>query len=202
MRRAGLRPLPAARVKFFAMPSVRLALLALSAIALLVTLGAWALPDAYYSEDRVEIAAGPEAVFAELETLRSWADWHGLFAPGAPGLAQSYSGPERGAGARVSWTGAEGGGNATIQTARAPNYLAYGIIIEDGAWRAETQGEFQLQARGDKTEVRLSERGAVRGVPLLERYQTALTQTLMNRTLRYNLDALKRKVEARAAAQP
>lgn len=184
------------------MPPLRLALLALSAITLLVTLGAWALPDAYYSEDRIEIAARPEAVYAELEHLRGWADWHGLFAPGAPGMAQRFSGPERGAGASVSWSGADGGGQATLKTVRPPNFVSYELIIEDGAWQARTTGEFQLAARGAITEVRLSESGAVRGVPLLERYQTALTQTLINRTLRYNLDALKRKVEAQSAAQP
>ncbi len=184
------------------MSPVRLALSALSAIAALITLGAWALPDSYYAEDQIVIAASPDAVYAELANLRAWAEWHGLFAPGAPGVAQTYSGPDHGPGASLSWRAADGGGAATLLTARPPGFLGYEITVEDGAWRAETRGEFHLSGQGEGTEVRLTESGAVRGIPLLERYQTALTQTLINRTLGYNLTALKRRIESRRDAEP
>ena len=80
-------------------------------------------------ERSIEIAAPPEAVFAEVNSLERWNAWSPWIARDAT-IQNTYSGPPQGVGATVAWT-SEGSGSGS-QT----------ITLSEPSSRIETQLDF------------------------------------------------------------
>ncbi|WP_303309808.1 SRPBCC family protein [Hymenobacter sp. BT730] len=80
--------------------------LGLGAVVVLLTLVAYVLPRKVHVERTQTITAAPEAVFAQVNTLRNWeqwSPWHKL----DPHMKLSYTGPAAGPGASYAWTSAQ-----------------------------------------------------------------------------------------------
>jgi len=85
----------------------------LAIVIILLALGSL-LPSEYRVERSAEIAAPPEAVFAHVNSLKRWDAWSPWIARDKS-IDNSFSGPDEGAGARVTWTSdGEGSGSQEI----------------------------------------------------------------------------------------
>lgn len=88
-------------------------------IALVLLLGNL-LPRDYQVERSVEIAAPPERVFAEINSLKKWGSWSPWLARDKT-INNTYSGPDEGVGAKVSWTSEHSGEGSQTITKSEPN---------------------------------------------------------------------------------
>jgi len=72
-------------------------------------------PDIFEVERSVIIEASPATIFPHINTLRNWKAWS-PYERLDPAMAQTYSGPDSGAGARMAWAGngKAGSGSVTI----------------------------------------------------------------------------------------
>jgi carbon monoxide dehydrogenase subunit G len=90
---------------------LKLAVLIIIALSILVFgVGAFLSKD-FRVERSIEIAAAPEVVFDEVNSLKRRAAWSPWLAKD-PSIQNTYSGPDSGVGATVSWT-SEDSGNGT-----------------------------------------------------------------------------------------
>ena len=76
-------------------------LILLALVVVVVGIGSF-LPKDFTVERSIEISASPEAVFDEVSSLRKWDAWSPWLARD-PSIVNTYSGPESGAGATVTW---------------------------------------------------------------------------------------------------
>jgi hypothetical protein len=102
-------------------------------------------PDTYRIERSLATTAAPEVVYATVEDLRQfsrWSPWDGR----DPNLQRTFSGPERGPGARVSWQGnvEVGSGTMSITAASPPTALRYLMVLER-PWRTTIENDFRLE---------------------------------------------------------
>ncbi len=99
--------------------------LGLLAIVLLVTGGAYLLPQTVHVERSIVVKAAPADVFATLngyETFNTWSPWHAR----DPETEYTYSGPASGVGARMAWQSDApdvGAGSQEITESRPNEYI-------------------------------------------------------------------------------
>jgi ribosome-associated toxin RatA of RatAB toxin-antitoxin module len=125
---------------------VKLAVLILLALVVVVVgVGAF-LPKDFAVERSIEISASPEAVFDEVNSLRKWDAWSPWIARD-PSIENTYSGPEAGVGATVTWTSEKSGeGKQTITLSERPTRIETTLDFRDmgqpnATWTFEPSGE-------------------------------------------------------------
>ena len=125
---------------------VKLTVLILVALVVVVVgVGAF-LPKDFAVERSIGINASPEAVFDEVSSLRKWDAWSPWLARD-PSIENTYSGPEAGVGAKVSWSSEKSGdGTQTITLSERPTRiemkLDFGDMGQPSAhWTFEPSGE-------------------------------------------------------------
>lgn len=106
------------------------------------------LPKTYRVERSIEIDAPPTAVFDHVDALRNWDAWSPWLAAD-PTVENTFSGPEFGVGAKVTWTSEDSGtGSQTITLSERPTRietrLDFGEMGQPGAY-------FTFEPRGDGT---------------------------------------------------
>jgi hypothetical protein len=106
-------------------------------------------PDTYRIERSLATTAPPEAVFATVEDLRQFSRWSPWDARD-PNLQRTFTGPQRGPGAQLSWLGnAEvGSGTLSITQATPPSSLRYLVVLKR-PWRATIENDFRFARAAD-----------------------------------------------------
>jgi uncharacterized protein YndB with AHSA1/START domain len=173
---------------------IRKAALALSGLFLVsLMIGLW-LPDAVQVSRSIEIAAQPEKVFPPVNDLRAfqrWSPWH------VQGMAVTFSGPESGVGARMTWTEPDGmTGSQEIAASEPPRRVAYGL--EFGQRRA-AQATMELEPAGAGTRVTWGFVYRI-GFDILARYVGALAKARVGDKYTEGLARLRELAERDAAS--
>ena len=101
-------------------------------VSVLIVLGVGLfLPKEYRVERSIEINAAPEAVFDQVNSLRSWNAWSPWIARD-PSIDNNYSGPEAGVGSKVTWTSENSGaGSQTITLSERPTRIETLLDFDD-----------------------------------------------------------------------
>ncbi len=125
---------------------LKLTVLILLALGVVVVGNGAILPKDFAVERSIEINASPEAVFDEVNSLRKWDAWSPWIARDSS-IENTYSGPELGVGATVTWTSEKSGdGKQTITLSERPTRiettLDFGDMGQPNAhWTFEPSGE-------------------------------------------------------------
>ena len=88
-------------------------------LAVLIVVGGFILPPEWSVEREIIINAAPERVFALIESPKKWSTWAPWF-ESDPFAEKTYSGPESGVGAQVTWMSSEGTRSGLRITAAIP----------------------------------------------------------------------------------
>ncbi len=133
--------------------SLRLTLIIIGAIIFIIMVIPVFLPDEATVEDTTEIKASPEIVFNEVNTLRNWKSWSPFEDDST--MIDKYSGPDKGVGAKRTWTSRHLGNGNMVITKSVPGQLIETKLdfgapgAAEGRWtftskHGETQVEWQL----------------------------------------------------------
>jgi len=133
--------------------SLRLTLLIIGAIILIFMIIPVFLPGDVTVEATTEIEASPEIVFNEVNVLRNWKAWSPFEDDST--MIDKYDGPDKGVGARRTWTSRHMGNGSIIITKSVPwqlikTKLDFGAPgAAEGRWtftseHGETQVKWQL----------------------------------------------------------
>lgn len=120
-------------------------LVLLALVVVVVGVGAF-LPKDFAVERSIEIDAAPEVVFDEVNSLRKWDAWSPWIARD-PSIVNTYSGPEAGVGATVTWTSEKSGdGTQTVTLSERPTRIETALDFGDmgqphAYWTFEPSGE-------------------------------------------------------------
>ena len=123
-------------------------LISLAIVAVLFTIVGFILPSSRHLEHAVETNRKATIVFDTLNSVRHFKDWNPAVA-GDPGIKINLSGPESGAGAKVSWSSNEkalGDGSWTITESEPNKRVVY--AIEDIDRGRNKRAEFTLTPTG------------------------------------------------------
>ena len=99
----------------------------------------------------ITIAAPPGAVHALVDDFHAWAKWspwEGLDAD----LARTYSGSEKGVGARYGWAGKKSGEGSMVITSAAPDRIDIDLNFVK-PFKAKNKAVFRFDADGNATRV-------------------------------------------------
>jgi carbon monoxide dehydrogenase subunit G len=125
---------------------LKIAVLIIIALSVLVFgIGAFLSKD-FQVERSIEIAAAPGVVFDEVNSLKNWKAWSPWLARD-PSIQNTYSGPDSGVGAMVSWTSEKSGtGTQTITKSERPRRIEIELDFGDmgqptSAWTFEPSGD-------------------------------------------------------------
>lgn len=137
-------------------------ILGAGAVVLLLFLAiGFLLPGSWQAEASADISASPEAVFAFLDSPEGWRQWTPW-----PDSGVVRSGPERGDGAKLSWSDPElGSGSFTLVGVTPPERVQYEVDVGDGSMR--TEGSVTLSPEGDGVHVTWHEAGDLGHNPLM-----------------------------------
>jgi len=152
------------------------------------------LPSRYRVTRSVLIKVPADAIFAQIDSLKSWPEWTAWTQARYPDMQVSFGGPDSGVGATYSWTGKSSGqGTLTITRSDPDKRIAYDLAFENGKFRS--QGTITITPAGDQWNVTWSNEGDLGSNPIA-RYFGLLMDRRMGADLEQGLGNLKRKVEA------
>ncbi|MEX2466624.1 MAG: SRPBCC family protein [Gemmatimonadota bacterium] len=163
--------------------SIGTVVLGSAAVLLLAVLGLGFLLPADWEADASTVVEAPaEEVFAFLDTPEGWRRWTAW-----PDSGLVRSGPERGAGAEISWDDPEfGSGSFQIVEAVPHERVAYAVAVGNGAMR--TEGTLTLSEEPGGVEISWHESGDLGRNPLMgywaffmDRAQTAELERSLDR---------------------
>ena len=124
---------------------LKIAVVVILALSVLVFAVGSFLSNEFRVERSIEIDAAPEVVFDEVNSLKKWSAWSPWLARD-PSIQNTYSGPDSGVGAMVSWTSeSSGNGTQTITKSERPTRietaLDFGEMGQPNAdWTFEPSG--------------------------------------------------------------
>jgi hypothetical protein len=99
----------------------------------------------------IAIATPPEAVHALVDDFHGWAKWspwEGLDAD----LTRTYSGSEKGVGARYAWAGKKSGEGSMVITSEAPHRIDIDLYFVK-PFKANNKAVFRFDPEGNATRV-------------------------------------------------
>lgn len=154
------------------------------------------LPSAWQTQRSTEIKAGSEHILPFIETPKLWLDWAPWTPTRYPGMTVNYEGPERGAGARWSWTGEKSGSGSLTITRSDPTYGIDFDLEFDG--HEPSKGSIRFEPIGDGTKVTWSMWGDM-GMSPVGRYFGLLMDSMMQADFETGLTNLETQAEAAQA---
>lgn len=170
------------------------ALLALVAIIALLAVVGFLLPSKYRVERSVVMRAKPEAVFNQLQTLKTWPEWTAWNVQRYPDMKTFFSGPEAGVGATYNWDGQSVGVGSLKLTAADPQKgIAYDLDFDSGQYLSK--GEIKLEPSGEQLKVTWSNEGDLGWNPV-NRYFGLMMDRMMGPDFETGLNNLKQKLES------
>ena len=134
-------------------------LLALGIVALLFIVVVAGRPDEFKVSRATRISAPPEKVFPHVNDLHAWEAWS-PWARLDPNAKNSFTGPESGVGAAMSWAGNNkvGEGSMTIVESRPGERIGFKLEFLK-PFEASNTAEFTFQPEGAATVVTWTMRG-------------------------------------------
>jgi carbon monoxide dehydrogenase subunit G len=129
---------------------LKIAALIIIAVSMLVFGVGVFLPKDFRVERSIEIDAAPEVVFDEVDALAKWSAWSPWLARD-PSIQNTYSGPEWGVGATVSWTSEKSGsGRQTITKSERPTRIETEL---DFGEMGKPSADWTFEPSGGRTKV-------------------------------------------------
>ncbi len=143
-------------------PSAGCMVLGAGALVLLLILGVgWILPGTWSAERSVVLPVAPSAVYAFADSPEGWKQWTPW-----PDSGVVREGPDRGAGARLSWNDAElGDGSFEIVDVVPDSLVRYRVVVQKGTMF--TNGTLHLTPEEGGTRVTWREEGDFGANPLM-----------------------------------
>ena len=152
------------------------------------------LPATWEVERETHLDAPPEAVFRLLDAPEGWRAWTRW-----PDSGLVTDGPQRGAGARISWDDPDlGAGSFRIVEAAANDFVRYTVEVQGGAMR--TRGTVRLSAAGAGTRVAWHETGDFGRNPLMG-YWALFMERAQGREMEKSLERLAAAATAAAPSR-
>jgi hypothetical protein len=132
------------------MRGLRLTILVVLALVV-IALGIGAiLPKDFRVERSIDIDASAEIVFDQVNSLRNWDAWSPWIARD-PSIESTFTGPEAGVGATVTWTSDESGdGTQTITLSERPTRIETAL---DFGRMGKPNADWTFEPRGDGVRV-------------------------------------------------
>ena len=176
----------------------RLILLFASVIGFFAIIGSL-LPRGYSFTTETTIAAAPEAIFPELNSLRNWKNWSRQWNPAEiEGLEIQYNGEEQGVGAAQSWTDIRGKGKLWITDSEPNKSIAYEMEFA-GFPKMLSTIELVLDPSDEsQTTVRWTSEGRLPGGPFYG-YFGSFFSAQMRTQYEMSLEKLKSNLESPSA---
>ena len=175
------------------MKIIKKLLLALVVLIALLLIGSLFIPGRYHVERSVVIDAPPEAVFSFVNQVKLWPSWIAWTTAKDPTLINTFSGPDSGVGAAMSWDGKKMGQGTFIFTAAEPKGgVKYDLSFDHGKYNSK--GALTFTAEGKGTKVIWSDDGDVGRNPI-GRYFSLMFDKLMGPDFEEGLNNLKKKAE-------
>ncbi|MDX1496502.1 MAG: SRPBCC family protein [Salinisphaeraceae bacterium] len=119
------------------MKLIKTLILAIIVLAILAVVAGLMMDSQWRVERRAVVNADPTTVYADISRIRGWQEWTAWNTEAYPDMQISYSGPERGVGARQSWD--DGAMTGTVEiTAVQPNKgFDYVVSMEEGKYQMQ-----------------------------------------------------------------
>ena len=160
-------------------------------IVLLVIIG-FLLPSHFKIERSQEISAPPEKVFQLIEDPRAWAKWT-VWNQRDPNMQMTFSGAEKGQGAKWSWQSkTEGNGSMEFTRIEAPKIMEYKLSFPD--FGMTSNGVMTLTPTAGGTRVSWTNEGDLGGNPVM-RYFGLIMDSMVGKDVAAGLQNLKTMVE-------
>ncbi|MFT5300995.1 MAG: hypothetical protein ACI87E_000628 [Mariniblastus sp.] len=174
----------------------RLVLLVATIIGFFALVGSL-LPRSYSFTSEIEVAASPEQIFPQINSLPNWQNWSRQWNPTEiEGLEISYNNVKSGAGAAQSWTDIRGKGKLWITVSEADEAIQYEMEFA-GFPKMSSSIELTVAA-DDKTTVRWTSDGKLPGGPFYG-YFGSFFSGQMKSQYGMSLEKLKSLVESSQA---
>lgn len=159
-------------------------------------------PDEFRVERSALMAATPEAIFEQVNTLRLWNDWS-PWAKLDPQAKNSFAGPESGKDASFSWSGNNkiGEGTMTITQSKPAELVEYRLEFEK-PMKDTSMSEFRLKPEGDQTRVTWAMFGRYQNFPQKAICTLMNMDAMLGPQFEEGLASLKKIVETAPPSQP
>ena len=142
-------------------------------------------------ERSIEIHAAPEAVFDEVNSLKNWGAWSPWLARD-PTIQNTYTGPESGVGATVTWTSEKSGeGTQTITSSVRPSRIETQL---DFGEMGQPKADWVFEPSGAGTQVTWGLSGTADGA--LGGYFAAMMDGMLGADYEDGLSRLKQVLES------
>ena len=173
---------------------LKIAVLIIIALSVLVFgIGAFLSKD-FRVERSIEIAAAPEVVFDEVNSLKNWGAWSPWLVRD-PSIQNSYSGPDSGVGATVTWTSDKSGdGTQTITKSERPTRIETSLDFGD---MGQPNSDWTFEPSGAGTMVTWGLSGEAIGP--LGGYFAKMMDSMVGKEYEDGLARLKQVIESAAA---
>ena len=164
-------------------------------IPVLILIMSLFLPSSYRVERSLEISAKPDAIFAQLGTLKNWTNWTAWTVSKYPDMQVSFSGPESGVGATYTWDGqSTGQGVLKLTRAEPDKGISYDLEFDHGKY--VSKGAVEYVPAGEALKVTWSNEGSLGWNPI-SRVFGLLMDKMMGPDFEEGLRNLKQKLEAK-----
>jgi hypothetical protein len=178
------------------MRALKLFVLAALGLAVLVVGVGALLPKDFTVERSIYVDAPPELVFDQVDSLRSWNAWSPWIARD-PSIQSTFTGPEAGVGATVSWTSEKSGnGTQTITLSDRPKRIETAL---DFGEMGKPNAYWTFEPSGPGVRVTWGLTGRAPGV--LGGYFAKMMDGWVGADYEDGLERLKQVCEAAAAGQ-
>jgi len=143
----------------------------------------------------IVIHATPEQIYPWVSDFKQWEKWSPWNSSEDDTLKYTYSGPERGVGAKQNWTSKKMGNGWMQFTAADPQTgVSYDLFIDMAHMQSTLHGQITFQPQGDDTLVTWTDQGHS-GDGLIQRWISPAVQMLITKELETGLTNLKTAVE-------
>ena len=161
----------------------------------------WLLPRNITIERAIGIDKSADAIFPWIANLRTWPEWTVWNQKEDPSLAYTYSGPESGLGAAMSWTAKKmGDGMLTISDAKPDRFIRYEMRMKDRP--IVVRGNIELESVGGGATLVMWFDHIKLGVNPLRRWLGLLLKPMMGKAFHRNLTGLRTAAEKGKASGP
>jgi uncharacterized protein YndB with AHSA1/START domain len=170
-------------------------ILAVLLIPILLVVVSLFLPARYRVERTATIKAKPDAVFAQINTLKQWPEWTAWTVAKYPDMKISFAGPEAGVGATYTWDGqSTGHGTLKITCSEPVKEIAYDLDFDHG--KHISKGTITLEPSGESLKVTWVNEGDLGWNPV-SRVFGLLMDRMMGPDFEEGLRNLEKRVEAK-----
>lgn len=153
------------------------------------------LPSHYRVVRSIQISARPEAIFTNINTLKTWPEWTAWTVERFPDMKTSFAGPDSGAGATYTWEGKTSGRGELKLTRSNPDRIEFDLDFEQGKY--VSKGSIAIEPSGGSVKVIWTNEGDLGWNPV-SRYFGLFMDKLMGPDFEKGLQNLKERVEPKS----